>query len=506
MKINAIQNICVPQFTSNRKTAPVTLPEDVFVRATNPRLEAYYGKLNDEMGVVRADDVENMAFSIQAKRPDIPLEKIYDTMLELSKYSSYASWVNLEHSFKDMNVFRIEGHPANLYMGNYTRAIPIALTSVMSYLFDKNCQNLKYGQDGESAVIYDKNLISILEESPYTLKELKKENLMPIYIRGFDNGYNFLNQNENFEDFVLKVLAKTNGNKNRLNEYLDGQNLRSLKALGIEPKIIDVNNLKPTPSVIADNLNPIMITKAELAKAEKEFNPQGIMIPKDQYFWDFLDSMMVVVSPQKFAQNLKEMHGQINNFMEQQGLKNPYYIVPNVSKSFGLVNYMFKNINDIPADRYLYTNLNYAPVEVANLLKFIPDNSTFIVLDDCAVTGSSLVNSQLFYEKFEKSLIFADKNINVIIAPMYATKNSRKTIEMVSKAKNHKDTVIINKVLPELPKNLELKGLANSLLTFFDNSYTTSLIFPYMGPDTNHSDFLNVYDKFLYSPNAQKPL
>lgn len=492
---------------------------DTFVKTEEKKpeldkqIDEFYSNLEGRMGILDKTDITRMAESIKAKVPEASQEEIYYTMGVLSEYSSYKSWAKLKSAFEEHAITNISDTQI-LYQNNSTRAVPVNLSVVMSYLFRKNCPDLfKYDADRKNGIILDQKLCETLRLNPQYQKEILKGNVVPIYIENFENGYNFLNQSENFENYTVKILKQAkNGKDFKQNLYniLNKDNLNKIYDLGINPIIVKSEiNETPKASNIANALNPIIINKKDLSDFVYKFHKGKMTVLKDSHSIDFLREMGVFVTPKELSRQLKEINAQINDYINENNLTNVYYTIPNVDKSFGLINYMFQKANNIPSRKFIYYDFNLTNSETEKSLRFLPEESTIVVLDDAALSGSSLTNSVFHFVDFTSSnnSFHKHKKIHFIIAPIWATAKGKKNIELeINNAEYHSGKIITNKILPECSKELKKGSAENSFLTYVGEGCLTALILPYMGPDTNHEWYEEFYQKMLFDPRAQKEL
>ena len=135
-----------------------------------------------------------------------------------------------------------------------------------------------------------------------------------------------------------------------------------------------------------------------------------------------------------------------------------------------------------------------------------PQKFAVVVLDDVSATGSSLLNGPFYYIDISQIRDISGKDVNVILAPMYSTKMAKEVLESAfDKTKNDGfNHFITTKMLPEYRSEMCREVQENPLVFYVGDDCLTSIIFPYMGPDTNDPRFWGIYEKMLYIPEAQK--
>lgn len=223
---------------------------------------------------------------------------------------------------------------------------------------------------------------------------------------------------------------------------------------------------------------------------------------------DFLNKMMTVITPKQYANYLKEMHQKLLSHLKVKGksLENTYFIIPSISKSFVVANYQYQKINNISPENILYYSGMSKCLKEDGILSRLPENSTIVVIDDCVISGASMLDEVFDYKDLSASSALERKNIDVVIAPIVITKNGIGRIMQAAQwaGRLENDTIIAAKVLPEWNDNSHLLGKLYKNKIPANNKNLTSLIFPYMGPDTNCSRFIVFYEEFFVSPAAQK--
>ena len=513
MKISAVQNFNVtPIFASRDIFIAQKSRHDYFERNKNDILQnKLYSNIEASLGIVDETDVANMAKRI-SKSTKTDIKDVYNTMLILSEYSSIKSLKTLENQLKE-DQLKIISNLIPYYDRNDITCIP-NLTNVLHYISLSNFgfyKDTEYFSSFKKALFIDSNLIKMLENMPkhdfkiFKSEYLQNKDIKLYYIENFENGYNFLNQGESFEKFTIdllnkaKILQKHNGGniEKNLKYILNKRNYIDMCQLGIKPVIIKKSypDNKSIATHIKENLNPPIPSKKDFTDIinNKVFGTRE----SDDFYLDFLSQTKEFISPRKYAKYLQNIHSKINQYLIEN--KKPsdkvYYLIPSNHKSYVLANYEYFKVNDIKNPNVLYTKntnstgyvseKNKTP-ETELLLNSLPKDSTVIILDDCAMTGASYIEEVFLYRQIAKNL---DKSLNIIFAPLVHTR----------KAQN-----LINSCIKEVGRQNQDSIICAKKLNDYKNIVATSVIFPYMGPDTNYDDFLEIYETFLYSKNAHK--
>lgn len=507
MKISAIQS---PIFTPLKKLNNISFVSrpDSFEKSEfdfDKELEAYYSKLQKNMGVVTPRDIVLQANRI-SQRTHIKINDVYKTMGVLSQYSSYKSFSVIQKELRKHYISSVNNLDKYYYKNNLK--LPVCLTNILHYLSLKNFNF--YNHSDNNALFVDGNLIEIALNDPEFYKDPYSK---LFYIENFENGYNFLNQSKSFEDYTVDIIEKAKNLRKytgkdydyNLHYVLNGYVMENINAVsnGGQVNVIKTENIC-TPEKIADNLNPIMPdygTFKEILNSVA-FKDTLSTLNGEKYVIDSMNNNLEVVTPKRLSKYLQEMHSKITKYLKDNNkdLDKVYYVIPNKDKSFALINYQYQNANEIiDMPNYFMSRNSNGPHGLD--IKALPEDATLIVMDDYMLSGQSMLREQFPYE----TLIFTDKlfknkNISVVFAPIFATKNGIKEFqEFIDKTgRKGKDCIITAKVFPKIKTN---NLISNDLRT---HKYSTSTVMPYMGPDSNLEEFISLYEKFLYSSDAQK--
>lgn len=516
MKIDAIQ-IFKPVFTSVKKTEQnqaVSRPDSFEKSEFNfdNECKILYSKLEKSMGIVTPQDIIKQANRV-SKKTGIPLDDVYDTMGLLSQYSSYKSLGIIEDELKKRDIQAINN--LGLYYKENNCGTPLCLTNVLQYISLKNFgfkSDYNCKESDKKALFIDNNLIDIaLKDDEF----YKGRNNELFYIENFENGYNFLNQNMSFEDFTIDIIEKAKTLKTytgkdfkyNIRYALNGRVMENIDAVSVGGGHINVIKQKniPTPEKIADNLNPIMPDYETFHEILNKISIEyfNSKLYGEKYVINSMNTMFDAVTPKKLSENLQVMHEKIVKYLKEHNrdFDKVYYVVPNKNKSFALINYQYKQVNDIDKMQNYIMSRNSITSDGLDL-KNMPDGSTLIILDDYLLSGQSMRNEHFPYENMALSDNTCEKkNINVIFAPLFSSKQGLYEFNEFIKnsGRGGKDCIITAKVLPESkPDDNNMTCLIRS------HKFLTSSVMPYMGPDSNAEEFIPLYEKFLYSPYAQK--
>ncbi len=495
MLITGVQNFIQlsPYRKDFSKLINFTSKPDVFEKSkltTREKLSYLYDKLSNDMEIVSAKDVENIAYDIQLETGE-SIDDIYSVLNILTEYSSYSSLKKLEKELHQESVKKIENVTIN--KKDYKNS-QITLSSIFNYL-SKNNMELHKKYSNNTAIIIDNNILNYLEKNPLAINNKYKY----IYIENFENGYNFLTQNGKLKDKAIKLIKYAQKCHNNYDLSQNVKNLinfdsyKKIKSLGINVKVIKADSNPATPEKIAKNLNPIMPSKEKFIIS---FVNKKINTKLEKPFYESFESLTEVVTPKKYNQYLKNIHTEFLEYLKSKGktMDDVYFIIPSTQKSFILTTYLYQKINNIKHPKNIIQDftLNESGIDMSK----IPNDAVLLLVDDCAITGLSMIRERFNY----KNTIKQNKNISIVFAPMMSTnkgiENINKTIKQQARSK--KDKVLIS------GKKIKLYGEINISKKLSIPNYSTSLILPYMGPDSNIYELTPLYEKFFNKDFAQK--
>jgi len=519
-------------------------------------IDKFYTKINKDLDIISPNEIETSVKNI-SRNTGIDKDQLYPILQQLTTYSSYNSIKELNNNFKRNHIASISNlnyiieekeheellrtEQKNKQFSGYEfpwktrrrvgqdiliKDTPLMMNNVLSYILSRNTNvgvGSGYNKCNKHIIIFDSRLIDYLANLPSEKREafdrtyFKDIKTIPVFIENFERGYNFLNCAKAFENYATEIINKAQllpDSKGSLKEKVDyivnGELIERMKEIGIEPFIISTTTSpnEINSSTIAKNLNPIVPEKPEVIriidKCTKSRKDNSLEAKK--YIIKFLDKTFLPISPKEYAVGMQSLHSKINEFinMNQKDPKNVFFIIPALDKSFAPATYIYQQLNNISEPKNLLINNNSIHANLLNL-KLFPQNTTFIVLDDCMISGMSLGKTVFPYYKFAECKDNREKDISIIIASLTGTEIGMNNINEVIKmyGRQNKDKVIVEKIIPSwhYPST---EDDAEYLDEINDNKYLTSLVLPYMGPDTNCSALVPFYEKFFINRKAQK--
>jgi len=479
----------------NFKRVYTCLDDDVNAvqwKKSNTKIEKYidniYQKLEKQLHVTTPEELDNSILNILTAQPNATQQEVLSVMQRLTQFSSYASIKKLEDKFNKIGINKFSfDDPTNAIFNYYNKS--------------KKIFNLTQNKTLKTAVIVTKDNLDNLERL-----STKDSCNHFICLDGWDEGINLFTDNKLLEKRTLEVLNKTKKAQKEnpdltfsevLDEVLNYDIKEKLKALGINGITISLD-APATKAIVLEQLKPIMPTKSLLKSTiesvahhytdkDKHFKKLSFEIAK------YYDENLSAYSKQGLIENMKQIDKQINKFLEKNNLnrENLYLIRPDIpdefANSFLLMNKMFSELFEIPPERNLIVN------NVVDL-NSLPENSTFVIIDDVVGTGSSMVavgeymfsskriskNQHILFcpltasksglEYIQNNISFAEReNIDQIIHISQHTKKYEKPDNFLGNSDNEKYNAIATNVFG-------YKGMGGEAMC---------TAFPYMTPDNN---------------------
>ncbi|OGH97098.1 MAG: hypothetical protein A2104_05750 [Candidatus Melainabacteria bacterium GWF2_32_7] len=374
--------------------------------------------------------------------------------------------------------------------GNFFDHDLVDTTTIMSYLNNRKFVfDIIYNKDTKYYYILDKVALEELKTNKNHLREIKNNpDVKIIYPEGWINGINPFNQTEHMREKIQKFIPgvqKLQAEKGlttdkAITTVLNEEITKKIKELGLQEKFKIIRNPKariinPTAEKISKQLAPVSMTEKDLKQVIDDLPSYS-----KQIMLDYLIKNADIYSPGRLSVCLKKMHDKF----QRKGMlsEGTYYYVPDARKSYGMIAMMYKLVNNIPNNRFIYESTNI-PLKAKRI----------IILDDIAGSGDQLNK--------HKDRLRVNFNKNITIAPVLSTSSAAKRFSKNTKnitfcPHRIKDGLVDSAYLKSL-KGVEQQILLEELenLGFSDDGL--SVVFPYMSPDNNNSFFAkNIAPKF----------
>ena len=456
-------------------------------------IDSIYKKISNKLQIFTISDLNNAINEVMHKCKDATEEEIIVTIKKLTQFSSYKSMQNIGEKLKEQEVTEFANLGELYKYFNYFQKRRNLFTL-------NNSVNKKIGiiftkKDATNEELMKK--LKINKDNPIL------KNALFINLEGFSDGINLFNDNNKLSELTVNILNEAKifqlKNKNStfeecVSSILNNQIENPLKKLGLNVYTLKTDT-PCTKSTIIEQMSPIIPTKEAIQAAiesiaEKysfdkyDYNRQSKSIAK------YYDANVNIYSKQSIIEDLKKINNKIKTYMKENNL--PYenlYVIENIlekPKSYEIINKMYKELFNIPDNKFIKLT------EIADI-NSLPENSTFLILDDIAGTGQSMIEIGEYY----KEAPYISKKQHIIFAPISATKNGINFIQkhISDASRENCDNIIV--LEENIAKNYHHENIFNNLIkrlypTKFQNitqkgqgNQAICTAFPYMSPDNN---------------------
>lgn len=454
--------------------------------STAIHLDNVYNKYRDSLQEISISDIQKAVDNIE-KTTNYSREEILSTMQQATQFANMKSILQIGEALNKNNVHSIADSYCFYKDDEHYLVNDFGLSSNLRYLIDDKKLSKLNEKNKNLATFLDNNKLEIFEENPKNLEYIEYQDDSDIkyfILSGFDNGINFLNRNKDLEATTRELLEKKD---------IDSDIIKRTNNLGLNPIIIKNTN-PPTIENIYKQMRPEQMNKEELkalidATLIYRINDDRHVDLKDSIV-QYLDNTLTVFTPESMANNLKNMHEDIINNLNKNGktLDDAIFCLPKKRKSFSYINYQYQLVNNLNQNKFELMG------DVLDKLKNNElQNKTIVILDDCAISGSSSVKA--FAKLYGQEKLLKKQNVNIIIAPMHITKKAE---ELITKQfKNFKRQDIDSIISASKEENCWQKDIKSkfSLHCFLGecaydldadiNDQKPCIVFPYMSPDNN---------------------
>ena len=487
-------------------------------KETEEKLNSVYENYKSKLNETTQNDIENICKDIELNSK-YSKKDILNAMQLVSQFGNYQSLHSIGKSLKENNIGFIpndskefKAYVNNSYFKN-TFKNNFGLNSSLYYCFlKKDLQKL----DGSNIGIFiDNNKLDDIEK--LSLEEINhitnRKNIKFFILSGFENGINFIDRSKDLKKETIKLLNYSQNHNMPVDKAIDNEIINRCQKIGIEPIIIRNKNTA-TIENIYKQLKPQQISKRELkavidATAINKFTNTNEQIECVENLTQYLENTLEVYTPERISKDLKKINSKINKQVKELGKTNEdiIYIIPESGKSYDLINYQYQKINNISKDKFITLKDENSITKDLNI-----DNKVLVILDDCSLSGSSLLEDENF-NYYTIASNAKKNNSNIIFAPIYVSKEAEERIQKaIHKRKRNQDDFIIKTNTNEKAWNEGINNinreiaLNKSILSFNLNDSKYCIVFPYMSPD-NNSEFASniaVFHNINYSKTDKK--
>ena len=432
------------------------------------KISQLYSKLQKKVSNPTVQQVERLVDSLSEK---YPRDDVLLTLRTLTQYSNMKSLVKARKALKGHGIGNFSSYGALSFnsLQSYLRksdirnnppVIPIGYNACLSDIFDyffNSCLGKcpLPEEPNRSGIIIDKQILEILElyrkKAPLMMRA-RFLNANFFYLKNFENTYNIFEQHQDLEKMAQNCLKRLSllkehfpkkSSKELLDVCLNGKNEQNFKSMGIKYTVIDTTpKTKPTVEDIVKNLSSEFPSQEVFTeKIEKVLNKLTTDERKKIAYFDEIAEKLNVYTFKSMSDKLRELKTILEKDLVSRGkcVDDIYYFVPNNGKSFGLVAYMYKKINNIPDHKFIDLPTNtYKNTETRGLNdKITRNHPTIVVLDDASITCESFIN------QFELEAV---RDYDLVFAPILATDKACECLNNAVKKNNNNRMVYVDYV------------------------------------------------------------
>jgi len=480
------------------------------------------------------DDINKVVAKVIERNPSVSKSEVFKTLARLTSYSNYDSIDTIEKYCKTENIKEIY------------QTEKLTVNNVFSYLSGDKKAILKLASDEMNpkvGLFLDRNTIEELSElkttKPNDFAKLKSDivegKTKLILLDGWEALTEVGNQSFNFVgkwgDLVETTSSIIKAQSNNTESVFNKDIIENINKIFEDDMPIDIVRNIPdniNSSVIAKRLNPKTLNEEDIVKwliASSSFifapnndkivphklrdclaplenqsvdindkNLKKILRAKEQLdgkkisLQEMLSLMFLytcnVYSPRKIASEMQDMQKKLSDicFYYDKPSSNMLFVVPKKDKSYGLMNYQYSKVNNIPLSDYIYINKDDLKVN-----EEIGRNKLLILFDDFSGSGHSMMWELLPYSRFR----YVNKQPIVFAALTYLP-NAKKIIEQeidtLQSSRFVKDSFVGGKEIKTLDDlaNLIAHRKTNLLTRCIDKGYSSggcTIAFPHVIPD-----------------------
>lgn len=468
-----------------------------------------YSKITKQMNIYSEKNLESDISKIADAVPAATSDEILTTIQKITQFANYSALPVMAEQLTKHGITAFDS------VGE--------LHKYFEYFHEnKGIFNLGNSEEKLGCVVTLKDLNN--EDTLRTITEkVAANNLTLINLEGFSDGINLFCDDKKLPSLTVKVLrkAKVFQEKHQDSDFsecvsyvLNNPIESKLKELGLNAIRVRIDN-PATPSGILRQIQPIVPTK-ERIRTTIEAIADKYSITKRSYknlsdsIAQYFDSYIHIYSKQSMIESLEALNSKIDEFLKSHNIpKENLYLLQHKMrnvKSFDILIKMYKDKFEFPESQILQ-------IYDVSILNDYPKNSAFVILDDIAGTGDSMIGTADYCTSAKK----LNKDKFIIFVPITATKtglaNVNKYITKHSRSKN--DTIIFldKNVLEKADGYKIFKNWYLNMKSFFGSSnindkgfkqQALNVSFPYMTPDNNSFISANLQDLFLINDSCIK--
>lgn len=468
-------------------------------------VENIYSKISKNVCKFSEKDLDRIISNLANEISNAKESEVLTVIQKLTQFANYSSITPLAEKLKALNVGKLGSYgelgPVFQYFHKYKNLLKLSDAPVQNGAFfvtKKDIQNPEY-------IAFLKKV----KNSP-DLDRIKFINL-----EGWSNGVNLLGDDMKLEKSAKRVLlnAKKIAEQNPdltfeecVSKVLNGGLEERFNVLGLDLTTIKLDKPVGKQSIL-EQMQPVVPSKnivESTIETVAKFNTKSKQDFKDlsKAIAMYYDETVNIYSKQKIIECLKSLDNKINQFLAQNDLSREdlYFISPELEghrKSFDVINKMYQDLFNVPKERFIKIQ------DMGDLHDYSP-KSTFVVLDDVAGSGESMVQ----VGEYDLSADVYLEGKHILFAPITASDKGIKHIQEVISDMSREDNDFVITLNENMMNSKSFKlndyfhSNKNGENALGKEGYEMALqctVFPYMSPDNNSE--LSTYLTSFFLPN-----
>ena len=506
---NLPQDVGVPCSVPSFKGNPVKA--EPFLETTFNDVKSLYQKYHESLNEMSFQDIKKTTQNL-TEETGHSRKEVLTAMQKLTQFASFRSITDIAEAMKKHDISYI-GSACHIVEANLTDRVifghkevkdavldTTGLNKLISYLFTRKGFAQLKPQGTVNAFFLDNQKITALEKlkesHPQIFEQFKQiPNLKFFMISGWDSGINFANRSKDLATETKKLLEYSDKTGMSIEDAIDNKIKKRIKTLGISPVVISKEGYA-SETCIYRQMSPDRMTEGEwfnLIDANSQVRSEDPIeqIKIKDTATKYLANNLTVYTPERLSLAAKDLHGNIVDFAAERGIKpkDIIYLEPQSEKSYSMINYIYKQTNDIPDNQFInVTDILY------NREK-LNEQQMVVILDDCTLSGDSLRTSSAEITKL------VGKRTPKVFAFICGTDTSIKHFST-----KHDKTLMVGEIVNTVPTknfhlvNKKLEGAIGN--SDYPSNGATCITFPYMSPDNNTAIASNI--ALLHNPLYRK--
>ena len=458
-----------------------------------------------------------------AKENDVPQKQVQEVIARVVQFTSYSQLPQIYSIMQEYGVNRF----SEPYSPNYAD-----LNNVFEYIGRRKHQIIKGEYEPNDkrveGLILDDRTIAHIKDLKNADRISEKGRDYKMFVDGINDGsiklfvidgwntkidgkdmsYGAFGAQNDLKTVVSSIVKEQKNTGKSLDEIMNADIINQAKELfgeDVEVNVIknplvkktDVSRLTkllhhnaPDNRYIDELFNALKTVQLNNPKYSEEDKKIWIEILSEYY-----DKALCIYSPETLNDEMRTLYSNIEKRVNKLGktMDDVVYLIPNLTKSFEVVNYQYAKVNNVPSNQFIFHDgtgflkqTDYGTLDLKDKVA--------VVIDDFAGSGDSLRISEFRIDDFDKK----NKRVPLIIATVCALSDASEKIRKEMKKIDNKAYFITNREfdyykdfrdkLPVQKGFFVSEEVVSGNTLLYPNGYkkgSACVAFPYMLPDNN---------------------